>query len=376
LQNVSQVVSINVPLIAPRGLYVVRARTEYLNSGQPNSTASDSVTFYLLGEDIEVPVTPSTSSSGGGGSSSGGGGSGSSEPTSGNSGNAITGDATDDGKSESIISEFVAEITPEFPKIISSFNEGTVISYLEINVKKIVKDVEIIVLQSEVKITDDLVPKTNAYRYLKIESKNLTNELNNALIKIRVDKSWLSANDLNRKNVALFSFNETLKKWEELTTTFASEDGSFFYYEASLDHFSYFVIAAKSERSSQEINNASAEFSYRIILAVTVVGILAAAIIVLIKYPKKKKNPIKNSLSELKGKEVYTDSGEYIGKFQEVILGKNKIESLRVKLDRKSRFKIKGIIIKYKHVKDVGHIIIVESSILQKIKEVREGETL
>ena len=44
-QNVTQSVSINVPSNHATGLYVVRVDTSYANSAQPNSGASDSVTF-------------------------------------------------------------------------------------------------------------------------------------------------------------------------------------------------------------------------------------------------------------------------------------------------------------------------------------------
>ena len=39
---------------------------------------------------------------------------------------------------------------------------------------------------------------------------------------------------------------------------------------------------------------------------------------------------------------------------------KNKIDSLKIKLDRKIKSKTKGIIVKYKNVKSVGHIVIVD----------------
>ncbi len=65
-QNITQAVSLDVPSSHPTGLYVVRASTEYLNSGQPDSTASDSITLTSAGA---PPAGP-----GGGGGGGGGGG--------------------------------------------------------------------------------------------------------------------------------------------------------------------------------------------------------------------------------------------------------------------------------------------------------------
>ena len=80
----------------------------------------------------------------------------------------------------------------------------------------------------------------------------------------------------------------------------------------------------------------------------------------------------KYSKDRIKGlfkKKVYTDSGDYIGKVEDVVLGKNKINLLKIKLDtkvkKKNKIKVKGIIIKYKQVKNVGHILIVKGEVLK-----------
>ena len=94
------------------------------------------------------------------------------------------------------------------------------------------------------------------------------------------------------------------------------------------------------------------------------------------KYLKKiainnKKYVIK-SISELINKKVYTDSGHYIGNIREMILEKNRIDSLKIKLDKKQKFKIKGIIIKYNNVKSVGYIVLVDEEILNKINFLKD----
>jgi len=78
---------------------------------------------------------------------------------------------------------------------------------------------------------------------------------------------------------------------------------------------------------------------------------------------------LKKLKKKSKKKKVYTDEGDYIGKVQEAILGKNKIDSLRIKLNKKLKKKVKGIVVKYKDVRNVGHVVIVDEKIIEKIKD-------
>jgi sporulation protein YlmC with PRC-barrel domain len=68
-------------------------------------------------------------------------------------------------------------------------------------------------------------------------------------------------------------------------------------------------------------------------------------------------------ISKLIGKEVYSSLGEYIGKIREIILINNKIDSLKIKLDKKQKINISGIVINYKHVQDIGDIIIIKNTL-------------
>ena len=75
----------------------------------------------------------------------------------------------------------------------------------------------------------------------------------------------------------------------------------------------------------------------------------------------------KNSLRGLIKKKTYSENGDYIGKVDEVLLRENNIDSLRIKLDKKKKFKVKGIIVNYKNVKNIGHIVVVDGNILEKL---------
>ncbi len=79
----------------------------------------------------------------------------------------------------------------------------------------------------------------------------------------------------------------------------------------------------------------------------------------------------KESLKGLIKKRVYTGSGYYVGKVKEVVLGENKIDSLRIKLEKKKCLNAKGIIIRYKNVRSIGHVVIIEDKILNKIKSLK-----
>ena len=72
------------------------------------------------------------------------------------------------------------------------------------------------------------------------------------------------------------------------------------------------------------------------------------------------------TIADLIDKKVYTESGEYIGKVEEVILKKNKIETLKIKLDKKKKHKVRGLLLRYSSVKAVKRIIIVRDFKISK----------
>jgi sporulation protein YlmC with PRC-barrel domain len=77
-----------------------------------------------------------------------------------------------------------------------------------------------------------------------------------------------------------------------------------------------------------------------------------------------KKYSSKN-VSGLINKRIYSEDGKYVGKIKEIILRKNKIEKLKIKLNKKQ--KTKGIIIKWNCVVSCGEIVIINKSIIKKI---------
>ncbi|MBM3234391.1 hypothetical protein FJZ19_04850 [Candidatus Pacearchaeota archaeon] len=111
--------------------------------------------------------------------------------------------------------------------------------------------------------------------------------------------------------------------------------------------------------------------AFGIILIIGVLGLLIfvyrTKIVEKIEIIKRNKYP-ENSLKGLIKKKVYTDSGFYVGQIKDIILGENKIDSLKIKIDKKYRFEKKGIVINYKQVKNVSEIVIIDKEILEKLK--------
>ena len=92
------------------------------------------------------------------------------------------------------------------------------------------------------------------------------------------------------------------------------------------------------------------------------------------KYLKRIKKRVrpkysKNSLKGLVKKKVYTEKGKNVGLITEITLRKNKIDNLKIKLNKtlkkKNNIQRKNISIKYNHVKSVGNIAIIDDRILE-----------
>jgi len=62
-------------------------------------------------------------------------------------------------------------------------------------------------------------------------------------------------------------------------------------------------------------------------------------------------------------KKVYSENGYYIGEIKKIILKGNIIDFFQIKLDKRLKFKKKGIMLSYKYVKDIGHVVIVKKEI-------------
>ncbi len=80
---------------------------------------------------------------------------------------------------------------------------------------------------------------------------------------------------------------------------------------------------------------------------------------------KKNKLHLKNNVRDLLNKKVYSANGNFIGKVEDVLLGQNRIESLKIRLDKKGKFDAKGAIVNYRYVKGVNKIVIIDGDVLE-----------
>ncbi|RLC33467.1 MAG: hypothetical protein DRZ76_04305, partial [Candidatus Nealsonbacteria bacterium] len=132
----------------------------------------------------------------------------------------------------------LTDITPEKEAILSTFQEDMGVKEIRIIVKNEAQNVKVTVKKYDSKPEEITVEKTGkVHRYLKIETENLKDKLEKAIITIKVQKNWLLDNALDKANVAVFKFDETAGKWNELSTIYKEEDDIYYYYEVQLTSF-------------------------------------------------------------------------------------------------------------------------------------------
>ena len=91
-----------------------------------------------------------------------------------------------------------------------------------------------------------VVKTGKVYQYMQINASNLGNKLEKAKIIAKVNKSWIVSNGVSRNDIAISKFDESNSKWNELPTSFNSEDDDYYYYETEVNSFSYFAISEKT----------------------------------------------------------------------------------------------------------------------------------
>ncbi|ADN34981.1 polymorphic outer membrane protein [Methanolacinia petrolearia DSM 11571] len=72
-------------------------------------------------------------------------------------------------------------------------------------------------------------------------------DLSDLMFYFKVKKSWPASNGYGYGDVLMLRFNEETDEWEELTTTFTGEDGTYYYYSAETPSFSWFAIAVSED---------------------------------------------------------------------------------------------------------------------------------
>ncbi len=125
-------------------------------------------------------------------------------------------------------------------------NNATAIVSLSFDSKKTVGKTTTIVemLKNKSTLTPD-APEDEVYNYLNIWVGNSgygsdTDNLENAVINFRVEKSWMQDKSINKSSIILNRYSD--KKWNELPTTLSGEDSKYLYFKAESPGFSPFAI--------------------------------------------------------------------------------------------------------------------------------------
>ena len=174
-----------------------------------------------------APITPS-SSSGGGGSSSG---------------SSVN---SSDKKTYQL-----NNVTPGVASIITDFDIDSGLKQIQIRVKNETSRVNVSVTKYEDKPAEVYIGKSGkVYRYIKIETQNLENNLSQATLTFQITKSWLYSNGISHMNISAFKFDEDILVWNELVTLISDEDDNFYYYDSNVTSFSYFALGVRTTQFS------------------------------------------------------------------------------------------------------------------------------
>ncbi|MEK6840397.1 MAG: PGF-pre-PGF domain-containing protein [Nanoarchaeota archaeon] len=139
------------------------------------------------------------------------------------------------------------QITPGAASITKYADPALGIKQIEITVNNEAQNVKVSVTKYDSKPAEVSVSKSGkVYQYLQISEQNLGTKLDKAKVQFKVEKSWASSNSLDKDKISVYKFDNAAGKWNELKTTFSSEDSQYYYYDAELSSFSYFVISEKS----------------------------------------------------------------------------------------------------------------------------------
>jgi PGF-pre-PGF domain-containing protein len=139
-----------------------------------------------------------------------------------------------------------SSIIPFAPPTISATDlvaSKTDLTEIKIEVNERVTSVKITIEKLTEKPPGLTTPAAPIYQYINITKENLDDaNLEQILLKFKVNNSWLLDNSIDTNAVAL---NRYTDKWTKLQTTKLSQDGNYTYYQAESPGFSYFAVTGE-----------------------------------------------------------------------------------------------------------------------------------
>jgi PGF-pre-PGF domain-containing protein len=135
---------------------------------------------------------------------------------------------------------------------------------------------------TNVKITIATAPQhtnlgmnTNEYGSFEILATNLSdNNIKSVVIEFKVDKNWLSNNQIPQDAINLYRYENG--EWMRLETSLVETDETYAYYKATSPGLSIFAIAGQSSSFLQVPGIGPIADSYAIVLSLIVISILGA----------------------------------------------------------------------------------------------------
>ncbi len=182
-----------------------------------------------------------------------------------------------------------ALISPEKETVLKDFDSRIGIKEMQISVSSEAPNVKVTVTKYSGQPAEVSVAKSGViYQYLQIAAQNLNEKLEKAVVQFRVEKSWVTNNNLQKEDVAVYKFDSSGKTWNGLTTTYKSEDNIYYYYDVELASFSYFAIGEKAQAVSEgETIAETLTKDYLWVWIVIIAVVLVAAAFFLLRKKKK-----------------------------------------------------------------------------------------
>jgi len=148
-------------------------------------------------------------------------------------------------------------------------------------------------------ITQELTGKV--YHYIQVDKTNATDaDINQTTIRFELEKSWISANNIDKSTIALYRYSDNA--WNKLQTTEISESANAVLYDAVSPGLSVFAISGQavvpsgqppaeekpSEEKPKEVPKISSSYTY-ILIAIALAVIVIAIIVIRNKIKNKRK---------------------------------------------------------------------------------------
>ncbi|MDD5416853.1 MAG: PGF-pre-PGF domain-containing protein [Candidatus Aenigmarchaeota archaeon] len=164
-------------------------------------------------------------------------------------------------------------------KMMSFSEEGIGVTSVYVTAANALNDIKL-KITSLTSLPSTITEASNeVYKYLQFTPTGIPEEdLESAKIRFKVEKSWLTENNIDSETVVLSKWTT---QWEKLPTTKADEDSTYIYYDATTGGFSYFTITAEKIVTAAETEAAVEKETVQPISSSAIYWIIAIFIVVL-----------------------------------------------------------------------------------------------